>query len=167
VSGDRPDELLDRAYRPGDASAAPGVAAPLGDRTITIRVLGIVQIVFGALCSVAAMVGLVAMSAIARGPALAAALVYAIPAANLLATGIGSVRIARWARRATLISAFVWLALIGVAGAAVTFGRIGGMGYELVLVGGLLILALAFAIVLIVSYTRPAVRATFERRQDP
>ena len=109
MTGDRPDELVDRAYRVGEAAVAPVVAATAGDRTVTIRVLGIIQIVFGALCAVVAAGALIAMSAIAPGHALIAGLVYAIPAANLLIDGIGSVRIARWARRATLISAFVWL----------------------------------------------------------
>jgi hypothetical protein len=167
VTGDRPDELVDRAYRVGEAAVAPVAAAAGGDRTVMIRVLGIIQIVFGGLCAVAAAGALVAVSRIAHGAAMAAGLVYAIPAANLLTTGIGSVRIARWARRATLISAVVWLALIGIAGGAVTFGHVGGMGYELVLVDGLLAIALAFAVLLVVFYTRPGVRATFEGRQAP
>jgi hypothetical protein len=138
------------------------VGGAAGDRRVTIRVLGIVQIVLGALCSVAAVAG-----AVEDLPALLGVLVYAAPAVNLLTTGIGSVRIAPWARRATLISAFVWLALIGIAGGIVLlrFRRAPGMAYEVVLLQVFLSLALALAIALIVFYTRPSVRATFEARQ--
>ena len=92
------------------------------------------------------------------------------PVVNLLVTGIGSVRIARWARRATLISAGIWLTLMLFAAAFLLgsgdpglLGR-GETAMVAVIVVPVLLVALALPIVLLVVYTRPSVRATFERR---
>jgi len=133
------------------------------DRRRLIRALGIVQIVLGCLCGIGALADLAVVLTSGGGPILVSA-IYAIPAANLLTTGIGSYTIAQWARRATLISAFVWLGLIGVA-ATLMRGELAGMTYERWLAGAFVIVALALAILSIVGYTRPSVRATFERRQ--
>jgi hypothetical protein len=131
--------------------------------------MGIIQIVLGGLCSVPVLFVLVLSAAgRTRGPALVA-LGYAVPAANLLLTGIGSVRIAGWARVATLISAFVWmgLMLMALGGLVLLHGQAQGNGYEQVMAVALAVVGAAFAVVLIVVYTRPSVRATFARRQVP
>jgi hypothetical protein len=135
----------------------------LPDRRGLILALGIVQIVLGALCGLL-MLAVVVFERISVefGTML---LGYAVPTLNLLLMGIGSVRIQSWARRATLISAFFWLGLLAIAGGALMSGQIVGNSYERFMVGAVLILALALAVALIVAYTRPSVRATFERRR--
>jgi len=90
-------------------------------------------------------------------------IIYGIPAANLLLTGIGAVKVARWARRATLISASIWVGLIVALAAWPVWHSFRGMPYEAWLALGVLFAGLAFAIGLIVAYTRASVRATFER----
>lgn len=162
MSGDRLSDIVDRAYQVGDSATAATV--PLADRRGLIRGLGIVQIVLGILCCAGFMMmfGLAAQDA---ATPLSVLLIYGIPAANLLLTGIGSVKLARWSRRATLISAALWLGLIVlVEGRSLSLG-FRGMTYEMWLTSGILLAGLALAIVLIVAYTRPSVRATFERGQ--
>ena len=174
MSGDRPNDLVDRAYQVGasavaDPAAADPVAPP--DRRGAIRALGIIQIVLGGLTGLLA-AGVFVLAAV--GPnhmAALAGVAYAVPAVNLLVTGIGSVKLARWARRATLISAGVWLGLMLLAIAAQLIVRKGGFGMGrgetalvTVIMLPVLLVVLALPIVLIVVYTRPSVRATFERR---
>ena len=162
MAGDRPGELVDRAYQVGDSATAE--TAPAANRRRLIRGLGIVQIVLGIIFCAGFMImfGLAAQDA---ATPLAVLLVYGIPAANLLLTGIGSVKLARWSRRATLISAALWLGLIVLVEARSLSLGFRGMTYEMWLTSGILLAGLALAIVLIVAYTRPSVRATFERGQ--
>jgi len=152
---------IDRAYRVGDAALE---APPPADRRRLIRALGTVQIVFGVLSGLTGL-AMAAVGIAAVGSPLSFAVLLPIAsAANLLLTGIGSVRLARWARRATLISAFVWVALI--AGRTIqTFARFAGMPYERVMAGVIGLVMVTFGITLIAMYTRPSVRATFERAQ--
>ena len=92
---------------------------------------------------------------------------------NLLATGIGSAMLARSARRATIVSATVWLVFVAIGLVAFVYMTAAGRGYDFS--GRSLARGLGFAsvmafivslpIVLIVGYTRPSVRATFERDQ--
>jgi hypothetical protein len=163
MPGDSPSDLVDRADRVGDAAVPAPTAPPVGDGRGLIRAFGIVQIVFGGLCCLGLLV--VAAVALYAGTVrlLAGSLIYGIPAANLLSTGIGSIRLAPWARLATLISAFLWLGLIGLAGAVLLFSRSGGNGYERFMLGAFLFVALALALVLIAVYTRPSLCAAFER----
>ena len=92
---------------------------------------------------------------------------------NLLATGIGSVRLAPSARRATIISAAIWLVFVGIGLVAFIYGVVlGGFSFGgrslaigLALVAVMALLLVGLPVVLIVAYTRPSVRATFERRQ--
>jgi hypothetical protein len=163
MAGDRPSDLVDRAYRVGDAAAATPAAPPIGDGRGLIRALGIVQIVLGGLCCLGLLIVVAVALYAGTVRLLAGALIYGVPAANLLATGIGSVRIAPWARLATLISAFLWLGLVGLAGAALVLRPSGGNGYERFMQGAFLVVALALAVLLIAVYTRPSVRAAFER----
>jgi hypothetical protein len=172
-----PGELVDRAYHVG-AYATAGTApepASLPERRGLIRTLGIILIVCGAICALMAVVMVFVMARMLHGePAMMlTSLVYAVPAANLLVMGIGSVRISRWARRGTLISAGIWLPLMlfavaGVVLAPRTFPKGGG---EAIMLGVVMVPMLAFMvglpITLLVAYTRPSVRATFERRQAP
>jgi len=162
VAGDRPSDLVDRAYRVGNAATAE--TAPAANRRALIRALGIIQIVLGTLCSAGFMMmfGLGSSDASVPAPVL---LIYGIPAANLLLTGIASVKLATWARWTTLISAIIWLALIGFVLARSVWLGFRGMTYEMWLTSGVLLAGAALAIALIVAYTRPSVRATFERRQ--
>jgi hypothetical protein len=176
MADERPHELIDRAYQAGAlATSAATDAQPMPDRRGAIRALGIIMIVLGGISGLLALFMMVVTS-ISRGrhPLAAAfgALIYGIPAANLLVTGIGSVRIAPWARRATLISAAIWLGLMMlVVVARLATGGPGAFAIgrgEMVLLAiiGLpvLLVVVALPIVLLIVYTRPSVRATFERR---
>jgi hypothetical protein len=174
MTGDRPRDLVDRAYQVGDAAtAAPAPTATYPDRRGVIRALGIIQIVFGGIAGLLALIVFAGGALGTRREMMVLSVAYAVPAANFLFTGIGSVRIARWARLATLISAGIWLALILLVSASFVlmsrtraFGMSGGeatlMSVILVPLGAI---ALALPIVHIVVYTRPSVRATFARRQ--
>jgi hypothetical protein len=171
VSGEQPSEVVNRAYEVG-ASAIAAAALPVaGHRRGAILAMGIIQIVFGSLCGVVAVVGAFTARTTGGG-AMVIAAVYCLPAANLLITGIGSVKVARWARRATLISAGIWLGFGSIVTAGVLImaftGRFGasrgGSGVLGFALAPMLLIWLALPIVLIVLYTRPAVRATFERR---
>ena len=65
MPGDRPNDLIDRAYKVGASAVAnPAAANPAAavDRRGTIRTLGIVQIVLGGLTTIAAAGMLVAMA---------------------------------------------------------------------------------------------------------
>jgi len=164
-----PTGLVDRAYSVGGHAtdgAAPAAALP--DRTGLIRALGIVQIVFGGLCVL--LTGGIVF--VLKTPV--SAIVYAAAATNLLVTGIGSVRLRRSARRATIISAAIWLVFVGIGLVATAYvlisqrgfgatGRPLAMGLAFAAMAALFVLALP--VVLIVAYTRPSVRATFEGRQ--
>jgi hypothetical protein len=163
MADDRPSDLFDRAYRVGDAAVATPPTPPVGDGRGLIRALGIVQIVLGGLSCLGLLVVVGVALYAGTVPLLAGGLIYGAPAANLLSTGIGSVRLAPWARLATLISAFLWLGLIALAAAALILRPSGGNGYERFMSGAFLFVALALSLVLIVVYTRPSVRAAFER----
>lgn len=172
MSGNRPYEPVDRAYQVGafavaDPAAADPAAAP--DRRGTIRALGIIQIVLGGITGLLAVGMVVAMAIGPKRMGMFAGLAYLVPAVNLLVTGIGSVKIARWARRATLISAGIWLGLMLLSVTSMLI--LGGFGMGrgeaalvTVIMVPVLLVVLAFPIVLLVVYTRPSVRATFARR---
>jgi hypothetical protein len=172
--GNPPPALVDRAYDVGaHATAAPAAPATFADRRGLIRAFGIIQIVFGGICALmtVVMIAVVRMMKVEAG-AMIAGLVYAIPATNLLVTGIGSVKIARWARLATIISACLWLPLMLLAAVGVAIAprnNLGPNGSGLAIFGIvmvlMLLLILALPVTLIVVYTRPSVRATFEGRQ--
>jgi hypothetical protein len=173
VPGDRPDDLVDRAYQVGAsavAEAAGANPAAAVDRRGAIRALGIIQIVLGGVAGFIATAGFVMMAIGQKRMAMAApGLAYLVPAVNLLVTGIGSVKIARWARRATLISAGIWLGLVLLAAASMLVMGGAGMGRKeaalaAVIMVPVFVVFLALPIVLLVVYTRPSVRATFERR---
>ncbi len=141
--------------------------------------LGIVQIVLGGLAAFFAIAGAASMWFMAsHGTAreglpgwlvLLPMLTYAVPAANLLATGIGTVRFRRWARLATIVSAGVWLSVGGLivvsfllALAFAPRGSVGGAEVGLwTAIAAVPMIGLP--ITLLVLYTRPGVRATFER----
>jgi len=174
VPGDPPNDLVDRAYQVGAsavASPAEADAAATVDRRGVILALGVIQILLGGLAGIVAAGALVGMMSVSQGRVrILPALGYVAPVVNLLVTGIGSVSRARWARRATLISAGIWLTLMLFA-AAVLLGT-GDTGLlrrkETAMVAWfvvpVLLVVLALPIVLLVVYTRPSVRATFERR---
>ena len=176
MPGDRPNEPVDRAYQVGafavaDPAVAAAAAAATVDRHGAILALGIIQILLGGLAGIMAAGALVGMMAVGPGRVrILPALGYVAPVVNLLVTGIGSVSRARWARRATLISAGIWLTLMLFAAAYLLgTGDPGLLGREEAamvawIVVPALLVALALPIVLLVVYTRPSVRATFERR---
>jgi len=88
------------------------------DRSGMLLALGIIQIVLGGLAALLSLLGL-AMGLMAPMRAhpigsLVPMLIYSVPAANLLATGIGTVAFRAWARPATLISSGIWLAIAAV-----------------------------------------------------
>jgi len=172
VAGDPPNDLVDRAYQVGASAVATPAEADPGaavDRRAAILALGVIQIVLAALIGLMAAAMLVGYAVGSRSlvKTLAAGLVCLAPVVNLLVTGLGSVRIARWARRATLISSGLWLTLTLFA-VAFLLGQ-GLLGREETamvawIVVPVLLVALALPIVLLAVYTRPSVRATFERR---
>lgn len=173
MPGDPPNDLVDRAYQvSASAVATPDAAAAAAtvDRRGVILALGIIQLLLGGLAGIMAAGALIGMMAVSQGRVrILPALGYVAPVVNLLVTGIGSVSRARWARRATLISAGIWLTLILFA-AAFLFGKgdPGLLGSEQAamvtwIVAPMLLVALALPIVLLAVYTRPSVRATFER----
>jgi hypothetical protein len=168
MPGGDPNGLLEKAYDAGDVGAEDRSGPPA--RLGTIRALGIIQIVMGALC-VLVVLASVGLAAKTHTPPIAA-LFYGLAAANLLVTGIGTVRIAPWARRATVISAWIWLSIMVLGIGAMVFGfaanRMGGLGRgELTMVAVIVVplamIMLGLPILLIAVLTRPAVRATFER----
>ena len=164
---DPPTGMVDRAYSVGGHATDP--TAPSGelpDRTALIRALGIVQIVLGGIC-VLPTLGMAATMKAQPG-----VLIYGIAAANLLTTGIGSVRIRPWARRATLISSAIWLGIVGV-GLVVLIGKLVthrglDLGRQPIIAVTAVVMAIFFLglpITLISAFTRPSVRATFGRRR--
>jgi hypothetical protein len=156
VDGESPRELVDRAYAVGAfATASPSV---LPDRRGVIRRFGIVQITLGIMSGLVAVLILLAVDADRK--VLLFTLMYAAAAANLLWTGLGSTSLASWAPRATVISASIWLGFVLLA-VAVQLIR-GPLRVNMIKVP-LYVGAVAFAIVLIIVYTRSSVRATFER----
>jgi len=170
VPDDRGEDLLDRAYGVGThaMAAPPPVEA---NRRGLILAMGIVQIVLGAITAMMSAGTIVVAATQNQAPLVLAGLIYAIPTGNLLVTGIGSVRIARWARFATIVSAAVWLGLVlfGIAGFLVGLARTGGgLGKgQAAMVGGIMavffLFWIALPVTLLIVYTRPSVRATFER----
>ncbi|HXU05740.1 MAG TPA: hypothetical protein VN903_32515 [Polyangia bacterium] len=172
-----PKELVDRAYQVGAAATAVAAAAPavadaappwFVDRRGLIRALGIVQIVLGAICGVLTLAAL----GLSGGKPVLGLGVYAVATANFLTTGIGSVRLARWARRATVISAGVWLPVMVVAIVAfwralqITLGAADGdYSPDLTIFYLAALIAVGAPFGLLMAYTRPSVRETFERRQ--
>jgi hypothetical protein len=171
MPGADPNALLNKAYDAGRSATADPQAGT--DRRGTIRTLGIIQIVFGGLCVLVALAG-IGLAAKAHAPPVAS-IFYGLAAANLLTTGIGSLRIAPWARRATLISAWIWLCIMVLGVAAMVFGFLlsrsmsmgrGELTMAAVVAVPFLVLALGLPILLIVQFTRPAVRATFEARRS-
>ncbi len=142
--------------------------------------LGIIQIVLGGLAGMFSLIGLLMALSVASQirsgghPMLAALpmLVYVIPAANLLVTGIGTVRFRRWSRLATIISSGIWLGilLLGLAGMLIAFAtRPSGFGETtlgLMMVVPIMLIMLSLPVVLIVLYARRDVRETFERRNQ-
>jgi len=170
TSGDPPTGLVDRAYSVGGHATDP--VAPSGgelpDRSGLIRAMGIVQIVLGGICALVTAASLVVAKAQPGG------ITYGIAAVNLLTTGVGSVRIRPWARRATVISAAIWLVFAGIAAVAFAYMMVAKRGFgasgpplvmALVVVAVFALLFLGLPIMLIAVFTRPAVRATFERRR--
>ena len=111
---------------PAIAAATPPVpeASPLPDRGTGLMVFGVFQIILGLLAAL--MVPLVAlgafMSRLAPGGAtrpaqfLSGVASYAFIAAALLALGIGSVQMKRWAHALTLVTSVYWL----IMGALIT-----------------------------------------------
>jgi hypothetical protein len=161
--GERPNELVDRAYQVGGAALA-AAPAPAGERRTAIRAVGIVQIVLGGLCGLLALLLAATVERRNDGSAIACA----VPAINLLVAGIGVVKLASWGRRATLISAIVWLVLLAGFGAIVLLGPDSGPGdtsWEEAKVGAVPMLVgwAAMPILLIVFFTRRRVRAAFQR----
>lgn len=164
---DPPDSLVDRAYVVGGhATDAAAVSGVLPNRRGVIVALGIIQIVIGGFCALMTAGMLVAPSA------NLGTILCGVAGLNLLATGIGSVRLAPSARRATIISAAIWFVLVGIGLAAFIYMTVMGRGSfsERSLAGALgfvtgILLLVALPVVLLVVYTRPSVRATFERNQ--
>jgi hypothetical protein len=100
----------------------PEVPAPhvptYRDRGTGLTIFGVIQIILGLLAAL--MVPLMALlSHLAPGPAMppsqliSGVATYAFIAAALLALGIGSVRMKRWARALTLVTSWYWL-IMGV-----------------------------------------------------
>ena len=97
-------------------------------------------------------------------------LVYLVPSANLLVTGIGTVRFRRWARLATLISAGIWLGLgtLMIASLVIAVGlaphHAVGLSELFVISSVMAIPFFGLSITILVLYTRSGVQATLDRR---
>ena len=169
MAGVPPTELVDRAYSVGGhATDAAAVSGDVRDRRGVIVALGIIQIVFGAICT------LMTGGMLVGAGAMPASILYGVAALNLLATGIGSVRLVPAARRATLISATIWLVFAGIGLVAFIYIAVVGRGFGvsgrplmmgLAAVAVMSVFLVGLPVVLIAVYTRPSVRATFERNQ--
>jgi hypothetical protein len=148
------------------------------DRSSAIRVLGVIQIVLGGLTALLALIGVAMLGMAARMPGSGGptagmtvffALFYLVPAANLLTTGIGSVRFSPWARLATIISAGIWLGigsllmLMMLVSAFAVHAQVGG-AEAMVMVTIFFPILLGLPVTLLMLYTRPGVRETFARR---
>ena len=99
---------------------SPALSVPAyGDRGAGLVIFGVAQIILGLLAAL--VVPLIALSAfMARlapggtmpfGRVISGAIFYVFIAALLLALGIGSVRMKRWARALTLVTSWYWLIL--------------------------------------------------------
>ena len=117
------DPIVSAAVGVGDAPPPPEVPTH-SDRGTGLMVFGVFQIILGLLAAL--MVPLVALSAfmsrlspggtMRAGQFLSGVATYAFVAAVLLALGIGSVQMKRWARALTLVTSWYWL----IMGALVT-----------------------------------------------
>jgi hypothetical protein len=169
MAGVPPTGLVDRAYSVGGhATDTAAVSGDLPDRRGLIRALGIIQIVVGGICALMT-AGMVFALNVHAG-----SIAYGVATVNLMATGIGSVRLIRSARRATIISAAIWLVLVGISLVAFFYMVVvqRGFGFDgrplamgLVFAGLMALFLVGLPVVLIAVYTRPSVRATFERNQ--
>jgi hypothetical protein len=171
VAGDGPNGSVERTYDVGNYATAEQVAPAVVDRGGAIRALGIVQVVLGGLLSLLVLFVIVSAVVSSKPPVLVAGAVYALPAANLLAMGIGSLKLAPWARLGTLISAGVWLGLGLMAAVGLLVAsrlQLGMSRHETALAGvvivPIMLIWVALPIVLIIVYTRPRARAAFARR---
>lgn len=105
-----------------DAPTAP----QFKDRSAGLLIFGILQIALGCLCGLLVpfmFLGQAMSAAAGGGPAsyrmaIPGALMYAVMAAALIALGIGSIKMRRWARALTLVLAWTWL-VIGVIAMAI------------------------------------------------
>jgi hypothetical protein len=105
-------------------AAAPPEMPAYHDRGTGLVVFGVFQIILGLLASLmvpfvvlgAFMSRLAPGGAMRPGQVLSGVATYAFAAAALLALGIGSVRMKRWARALTLVTSWYWL----IMGALVT-----------------------------------------------
>jgi hypothetical protein len=169
MAGAPPDSFVDRAYVVGGhATDAAAVSGALPNRRGVIVALGIIQIVIGGICA------LMTAGMLVTAKAKPGAILYGAAALNLLATGIGSVRLARSARQATIISATIWLVFAGLGLVSFIYMVVVGRGVglsgrplmmSLVAAAVMSLFLVGLPVVLIAVYTRPSVRATFERRQ--
>jgi hypothetical protein len=159
------------------AASAPGATATAPDRTTSLFVLAIIQIVLGGLFGLMMLTGLFGTLAVLvaqqRSPSLPrfsptwAYLLYLVPTANLLVTGIGTIKFRPWARRATIISSWIWLGLGVLNVALLTIGLLSGpdrMELEDAIATTTLWALLGFPIGLLVFYRRAGVSDTFARR---
>jgi hypothetical protein len=115
--------VVSTAATPPLPEAPTPVAPAFRDRGTGLVIFGVAQIILGLLAGL--MVPLIALSAfmarLAPGGAMpprqliSGAVTYAFIAAALLALGIGSVRMKRWARALTLVTSWYWL-IIGTLG---------------------------------------------------
>lgn len=107
----------------------PGLPAEHKDRSTLLFAFGIAEIVLGVFALLmAAVTGVTVLGGIAGAPGaqppdprliLPGALFYLLLAAYYIATGIGSIRVRRWARPIVLIVSWLWL-VSGVVSLAVT-----------------------------------------------
>jgi len=102
-------------------------AAGFKDRKTRLVVFGILQIIFGGLCTLLVplvILGMIMSATVNKGNAAAGAslrmmipgiLIYLLLAVWFIWMGIGSIRTRRWARALILISSWLWL-ITGVLG---------------------------------------------------
>ena len=162
------------------------------DRSTGLLVFGILEIVFGGLCALAALFMLLAMAAAAAfdagdsppmftGTMIPILLFYVVLSAWFITMGIGSIKARRWARALLVVSSWLWLicgtnGLIGMLlvmpGMYEQMREAGDMPQglaifmECVMIGSIVVFGVLLPGVLLLFYGNRNVQATCELR-DP
>ncbi|HEV8659422.1 MAG TPA: hypothetical protein VGS96_12450 [Thermoanaerobaculia bacterium] len=138
------------------------------DRSVGLILFGILQILIGLACSalvlfIASGSELAARQGAKSGAAMASGLVvYGLATVYFVGVGVGSIRKRRWARALSVVVSAIWLA----AGIVTTLLLV-IVGSNATLIGGAIVFAILLPLVLLLFYSRPAVRATCEAFDAP
>jgi hypothetical protein len=138
------------------------------DRSIGLYLFGALQVLIGLACAalvlfIASGSELAARQGARSGAAMASGLVaYGIATVYFVGVGIGSIRKRRWARALSVVVSAMWL-----AAGVVTMLLLLIIGSAATLISAAIGLAVVVPLVLLLFYSRPAVRATCEAFDAP